>query len=198
MPASAVSSPTASTRTLSAESIDTVPATTWSPVRRFTGRDSPVIIDSSRVASPSTMSPSAGTRAPGRTSTTSPFLSSATRMRSSPSPVTRSASSGAARRAASRAPDAWPMARISSQCPSNMTTINAASSHQKSRSPTPKVAAHDAANATLIATAISSIMPGLRSRISYTAPVKNGRPPTMKITVPSTGAIASAPRNVSS
>ena len=72
MPASAVSSPTASTRTRMAESVDTVPATTRSPTSLATGLDSPVIIDSSSSAEPSTISPSAGTRAPERTSTTSP------------------------------------------------------------------------------------------------------------------------------
>ena len=44
MPASAVASPTASTRTRSAESVATVPATTRSPGVLGTGRDSPVII----------------------------------------------------------------------------------------------------------------------------------------------------------
>ena len=72
MPARAVSSPTASTRTRIAESVDTVPATTRSPTSLATGFDSPVIIDSSSSAEPSTISPSAGTRAPERTSTTSP------------------------------------------------------------------------------------------------------------------------------
>ena len=39
-----------------------MPATTWSPGSFGTGRDSPVIIDSSTSAAPSTTSPSAGTR----------------------------------------------------------------------------------------------------------------------------------------
>ncbi len=72
MPASAVSSPTASTRTRTDESVDTVPATTRSPGPLATGLDSPVIIDSSSSAAPSTIVPSAGTRPPARTSTTSP------------------------------------------------------------------------------------------------------------------------------
>ena len=50
MPASAVSSPTASTRTRIAESVDTVPATTLSPDRLARACDSPVIIDSSSSA----------------------------------------------------------------------------------------------------------------------------------------------------
>ena len=55
-----------------------MPATTRSPVPLATGLDSPVIIDSSSSASPSTISPSAGTRPPARTSTTSPTCSSST------------------------------------------------------------------------------------------------------------------------
>ena len=59
----------------------------WRPCRRppgrrrprGTGRDSPVIIDSSSSAAPSTIRPSAGTRAPERTSTTSPTRRSADR-----------------------------------------------------------------------------------------------------------------------
>ena len=78
MPASAVSSPTASTRTRNDESVDTVPATTRSSGPLATGWDSPVIIDSSSSASPSTIVPSAGTRPPGRTSTTSPTRRSPT------------------------------------------------------------------------------------------------------------------------
>src|SRR3954470_9629765 len=65
MPASAVSAPTASTRTRSAESVATVPATTRSPTVRGTGRDSPVIIDSSSSARPSATGPPAGLRPPG-------------------------------------------------------------------------------------------------------------------------------------
>ena len=49
------------------------------PTARRTSRDSPVIIDSSKDASPSTIRPSAGTRAPGRTRTTSPTWTSAHR-----------------------------------------------------------------------------------------------------------------------
>ena len=50
MPASAVASPTAVTVTRSALSVATVPAMTWSPSLRVTGRDSPVTIDSSTAA----------------------------------------------------------------------------------------------------------------------------------------------------
>ena len=67
--------------------------------------------------------------------------------------------------------------------------MSSASSHQKSSSwcSTPSDAPHDDTNATVIANAIRSIIPGLRERISLTAPVRNGRPPHTYITVPSTG-----------
>ena len=66
-----------------------------------------------------------------------------------------------------------------------------ASSHQKSSAvdSRPRLAPHDATNATVIARAISSIMPGFRALISETAPVRNGLPPQKYITVPSTGEI---------
>ena len=70
-----------------------------------------------------------------------------------------------------------------------MITISSASSHQKSRlwCSTPRLAPHDEMNATVIARPISSIIPGVRERISLIAPVRNGRPPQTYITVPSTG-----------
>ena len=52
MPASAVFSPVPVTWTRSDPAPFTVPAMTRSPGRFFTGRDSPVIIDSSTVLSP--------------------------------------------------------------------------------------------------------------------------------------------------
>ena len=54
---------------------------------------------------------------------------------------------------------------------------SAASSHQKSRSNTPRLVASDATYATVIAIEISSIMPGARSRASRTPPTRNGQPP---------------------
>ena len=39
----------------------------------------------------------------------------------------------------------------------------------------------------MIASPISSIIPGLSARTSATAPVRNGQPPQANITVPSTG-----------
>jgi hypothetical protein len=72
---------------------------------------------------------------------------------------------------------AWPIARISIQCPSSMITISAASSHQNSSSNQPSVVAALARNATVIAMPINSIIPGRRSAASSTAPARNGQPP---------------------
>ena len=96
-----------------------------------------------------------------------------------PSVTTRSASSGSSSASAASAPWAWPIAFISSQWPSSMMTTRSASSHQKSRSrlPTPRLVARLATNATVIASAISSIIPGWRARISATPPLRNGQPP---------------------
>ena len=95
----------------------------------------------------------------------------------SPSPVTRSASSGSSAASASRALEAWPRARISSQWPSSMITISRASSHQNSRSKAPNTVATLAPKATRMAREISSIMPGWRLRSSARPPSRNGRPP---------------------
>jgi hypothetical protein len=56
----------------------------------------------------------------------------------------------------------------------------------------PRLAPQDARNATVMASAISSIMPGERVRSSPIAPVRNGRPPQTNITVPRTGETQSA------
>jgi hypothetical protein len=58
-----------------------------------------------------------------------------------------------------------------------MIVTSAASSHQNSRSNSPRLVASDATYATVIAIAISSIIPGARSRTSATAPARNGQPP---------------------
>ena len=138
MPASAVSSPTASTRTRIAESVATVPATTRSPALRATGRDSPVIIDSSSSAAPSTIRAVGGHPGAGahQHDVADPQVGDRDRLdrrRRS----TRSASSGSSAASAARAPCAWPIAFISCQWPSSMIVTSAASSHQKSRSNAP-------------------------------------------------------------
>ena len=179
MPANAVSSPVAVTLMRRPESVAMVPATTCSPSPRRTVFDSPVTIDSSMLALPSTIVPSAGTDAPGRTITTSPTSRSAGVTFTTSSPSIFSASSGRSAASESRAEVVWARERISIQCPSSMMTTSSASSHQKfsPRSSKFRLAPQEEMKATVIASAISSIMPGLRERISETAPVKNGRPP---------------------
>ena len=69
--------------------------------------------------------------------------------------------------------------------------MRSASSHQKSSCPSrmERLAPQDATNATVIASAMRSIMPGFRDFNSESAPVRNGLPPHTYITVPSTGDI---------
>ena len=131
MPANAVSSPTAVIRIRSAVSVDTVPATTWAPGPRLTGRDSPVTMDSSTSAVPSTISPSAGIRPPGRTITKSPTVSSEGETRTISSPSMRSASSGRRAASDSSADVVCASDRISNQWPRSMITMRSASSHPK-------------------------------------------------------------------
>ena len=57
----------------------------------------------------------------------------------------------------------------------------------------PRVAPHDERNATVIASAMSIIIPGRRVRSSAAAPVRNGHPPHTYITVPRTGETHSRP-----
>ena len=104
-------------------------------------------------------------------------------------------SSGSSAASESSAEVVWASERISTQWPSSMMTMSRASSHQNSSSwwSRPRLAPQDARKATVIASPMSSIIPGLRERISLTAPVRNGRPPTTYITVPSRGAIQRAP-----
>jgi hypothetical protein len=108
-----------------------------------------------------------------------------------PASVSRSASSGSSAARASSAEEACAIERISIQWPSSMITMRSASSHQKSSSMSrmPKLAPSEATYATVMASAISSIMPGWRALISATPPERNGQPPQKYITVPSTGEI---------
>ena len=193
IPESAVSSPVADTATRRLPPAATVPATTSSPGSRVTGRDSPVIIDSSTSAVPSATTPSAGTRAPGRTRTTSPTRRSAVRTISVPPSVTRSASSGSSSASALSAPRACMIERISIQWPRLMTVTSVASSHQTSISKKPRVAAQEVTKATTIARLMSVIIPGWRSRISVRAPARKTRPPYRKTIVPRIGATHSDP-----
>ena len=191
IPARAVSSPTAVTRMRRPESVATVPATTRSLSARVTVRDSPVIIDSSMLADPETTSPSAGTRPPGRTTTRSPTCRSAGATATVASPSIRSASSGSRAARESSAEVVCARERISIQCPSSMITMSRASSHQKSSwwSRMPRLAPREAKPATVMASAMSSIIPGWRLRISLTPPTRKGLPPQTYMTVPSSGEI---------
>jgi hypothetical protein len=141
------------------------------------------------------ISPSAGTLPPERTSTTSPLLRSPKETVSVPPSTTRSASSGRSSASASSAPDACPTARISSQWPSSIIVTRRASSHQKSRSKKPNVVAALATNATIIAMAMRSIMPGCLDLASSKPPLRNGQPPQVKMKVPRTGATHPEPEN---
>ena len=161
IPERAVWSPTAVMRTRRLPPLTTVPAITVAPGRFDTVLDSPVIMDSSTWAAPSTTVPSAGTRAPGRTRTTSPTRNSESGTDSVVEPFTRSAVSGSRAASVFSAPRAWEMARISSQWPSTMIVISDASSHQTSISKRPNVAASEVPKATMIARLMSVIMPGL-------------------------------------
>ena len=142
-----------------------------------TGRDSPVIIDSSKSALPSTIMPSAGIRAPDRTSTMSPTARSATATVSVPSSVdplglVRQQRRQGVERAPGRAerPHLDPVSQ-------QHDDQQGASSHQKSRSPHPIVVANEDTYATVMAMEISSIIPGCRLRTSVTPPTRNGFPP---------------------
>ena len=79
IPARAVASPVAVTRTRRLPEALIVPAMTRSPGPLATGCDSPVIIASFTSDAPSTTSPSAGTLPPGRTRTVSPSARRSTR-----------------------------------------------------------------------------------------------------------------------
>ena len=67
--------------------------------------------------------------------------------------------------------------RISIQWPRLMTVMSVDSSHHTSTSKMPSVAAHDAANATTIASEMRVIMPGWRLRSSSRAPCRKTSPP---------------------
>ncbi len=132
MPASAVSSPVAVTRTRRLPSPLIVPPMTSAPGSLPTGFDSPVSMASFTSERPSSTTPSAGTLAPGRTSTRSPGRSSSTGTSSMvPSSRTRSAMSGISFASSFNAPDACRTLRISIQWPSSMMSISVAISQKK-------------------------------------------------------------------
>jgi hypothetical protein len=114
---SVVSRPTRSARITKLPDAFMVAPMTRSPAPRSTGIDSPVSIDSSSADAPSTITPSTGTRSPGRTRSRSPARtwSSGTSC-SRPSRSTRAVAGRSFSRAPT-APAAWPLARASSQRP---------------------------------------------------------------------------------
>ena len=196
IPERAVCSPTAVTRIRRLPLTATVPAMTGMPTCLATGRDSPVTIDSSTSAFPSTTSASAGTLEPGRTRTMSPTASSPSGTRCVPVGVTRSALSGRSSESAARAPWACMIERISIQWPRLMTVMSVASSHHTSTLKSPSVAAHDATKATRIARLMRVIIPGCQLASSSRAPTRKTRPPYRKTIVPTTAGIQSEPMKV--
>ena len=102
------------------------------------------------------------------------------------SPSTRSAVSGSNSARAVRAPRAWAIERISSQCPRSMIVMRVASSHQTSTSNRPRVPAQLVAKATTMAIEMRVIIPGWRSRSSPAAPRRKTRPPYTNTIVPRT------------
>ncbi|MCG3190267.1 MAG: hypothetical protein LKCHEGNO_02925 [Burkholderiaceae bacterium] len=126
MRASVDSAPSALARTRSRPSALTAPPVTWSPGCLATGRLSPVISDSSTWLVPSMISPSAGTRSPGRTTRVSPTCSRAVgSSTSAPSRSTR-AVSGRSACSARIASVVCRLARASSHLPNNTSVITTA------------------------------------------------------------------------
>ncbi len=74
------------------------------------------------------------------------------------------------------APCAWEIERISIQWPSSMMVTSVASSSHSGMPGYPNVTAALKTNATVMASAISVIIPGSRSRSSRQAPWRNGQP----------------------
>ncbi len=135
------------------------------------------------------MRPSAGTEAPGRTTTTSPRTSSDGATVTTSPPTTFSASSGSSAANESMAEVVCARDHISIQWPSSMMTTSRASSHQKLSS-WPRIrrlAPQEATKATVTASPIRSVIPGRQAQASATAPVRNGHPPHRYTTVPSSG-----------
>ena len=114
---STVSPPTRSTRRRSAPFRLRVAPMSGSPGLLETGTGSPVSMDSSTWLSPSSTTPSAGTVAPGRTSTSSPGRSAASGTSSSrPSRISQ-AVAGRSPIRRRMALVVWPLARASSRLP---------------------------------------------------------------------------------
>ena len=177
MPESFVLSPTPLTSTRSVPSPLTVPAMTSSSSPLPTGSDSPVIIDSLRLLFPSRIRPSTGMRSPGRTRIRSPSDSSSTPT-SLFSPSTISvALSGKSLASSFSAPWALEIERISIQWPSSIIVTRVANSHQRGEASNPSSTATLKTNATVMASEIRVIIPGIRSLISPQPLFKKTSPP---------------------
>ena len=126
MRASVDSAPTARVSTSSRPSALIAPPVTRSPAPLATGRLSPVMSDSSTWLRPSRISPSTGTRSPGRTTTRSPTATDAIGSSTSLPSRRTSARSGRSALSARIASVVWRLARASSHLPSSMKVISAA------------------------------------------------------------------------
>ncbi len=115
--ARAVSAPTRVARTRRTPSREIVAPATSSPGPLATGMDSPVSIDSSTAARPSSTTPSTGIRSPGRTMTRSPGRTSSTGTFLSSPLRTIQASLGRSARSARIAREVRPFARASRNRP---------------------------------------------------------------------------------
>jgi hypothetical protein len=100
-----------------------VPPITPSPTLFSTGNDSPVSIDSSTALAPETISPSVGTRSPGRTSTVSPGCTASTGISTSTPPLSTRATSGCSATSARSAADVCRFARASSVLPTSTSAM---------------------------------------------------------------------------
>ncbi len=115
-----------------------------------------------RLLLPSLMTPSTGTLSPGRTSTRSPSASSLTDTSSVSPSVMRVALSGKSLANSLSAPLALEIERISIQWPSNMMVTSVASSHHNGEASKPSSTATLKTKATVIASEMSVIIPGIR------------------------------------
>ena len=94
-----------------------------------------------------------------------------------PPSTMRTAVAGSSFASSFRAPLACAMERISIQCPSSMIVTSVASSHHNAIARKPSVTARLNTKATVIASEISVIIPGRRSRSSPAAPFRKTQPP---------------------
>ncbi len=178
MPASAVCSPVPVTSTRSEPAPLTVPAITASPSRFFTGRDSPVIIDSLTALSPSlTIAVRRDARARADQDEVAGPERGERHLLLPVAATTRTAVSGSSFASSFSAPCAWAIERISIQWPSSMTVTSVASSSQSGIPGYPSVTATLKTKATVMASEMSVIIPGSRLRSSRAAPWRKTRPP---------------------